>query len=553
MNEKARIEQDKTRKDLIEKLNQYGRCLVPRCTGFGKTTMLSKMIPSYRKVLYLYPTEVIKSSVDEFLHKNNCFVAEDGVLEKTFNIEFMTYSKLARLLYHNVHSGYNLIVADECHRIGAEKTSDMLNVILEKNPTAHFVGLSATPERMDNFDVAKEFFNNIEVYKYTLSDAIREGIVQKPNYVFASYKDSDVSSEYLETGLLTDEKVPRVEFISKSAVTNLAEVVKLGCSTINDTSTMKFIIFHGTLDKLQKDSVLVNEAFTEVFPTHNIKNVEISSRNAETKNVEQLKELKCTPNSIILIHCIDMLNMGYHINSLTGIIMMRSTKSNIIFSQQLGRVISSGDFCSKLVIDIADNVQRRAWYRMSDRDCLTKLLRRRESLWEKLQSIVVNSKEEGLTRKYLESCLDEVEYKISLLNTRCSRYDSEDSYNSSNYTSVLTPKDVTVIGGFADISSVITKVDLEPMLAKCKRAFISWCMTKATREGKNVTIGSDNSIRQFIKENKLSVESFLELEYNLESGKPLSDVPLKPFAQSANVSVGCILEYVFGSMLGGIN
>lgn len=69
MNEKARIEQDKTREDLINKLNEYGRCLVPRCTGFGKTTMLSKMIPSYSKVLYLYPTEVIKSSVDEFLHK----------------------------------------------------------------------------------------------------------------------------------------------------------------------------------------------------------------------------------------------------------------------------------------------------------------------------------------------------------------------------------------------------------------------------------------------------------------------------------------------------
>lgn len=54
---------EKTQKDLVEKLNKYGKCALIRCTGFGKTWMLSKIFEEYDNVLYLYPTEVIKQTV----------------------------------------------------------------------------------------------------------------------------------------------------------------------------------------------------------------------------------------------------------------------------------------------------------------------------------------------------------------------------------------------------------------------------------------------------------------------------------------------------------
>lgn len=38
---------EKTQKDLVEKLNKYGKCALIRCTGFGKTWMLSKIFEEY--------------------------------------------------------------------------------------------------------------------------------------------------------------------------------------------------------------------------------------------------------------------------------------------------------------------------------------------------------------------------------------------------------------------------------------------------------------------------------------------------------------------------
>lgn len=49
--------------DLQSKLDKYGKCALVRCTGFGKTWMLTSILRQYKKVLYLYPADVIKSTV----------------------------------------------------------------------------------------------------------------------------------------------------------------------------------------------------------------------------------------------------------------------------------------------------------------------------------------------------------------------------------------------------------------------------------------------------------------------------------------------------------
>ena len=95
MNVKANIERAKTLRDLKEKLNTYGKCCVPRCTGFGKTTMISKMIREYKHVLYLYPTEIIKKTVEKAMISKVVYQVEDGYIEDGNNVEFMTYQMLA--------------------------------------------------------------------------------------------------------------------------------------------------------------------------------------------------------------------------------------------------------------------------------------------------------------------------------------------------------------------------------------------------------------------------------------------------------------------------
>ena len=51
-----------------------------------------------------------------------------------------------------------------------------------------------------------------------------------------------------------------------------------------------------------------------------------------------------------------MLNMGYHDNDIDAIIMLRGTKSNIIYSQQVGRCISVDTDREPVVFDFVQNI-----------------------------------------------------------------------------------------------------------------------------------------------------------------------------------------------------
>ena len=58
-------EQRKTLKDVREKLKEKHKVIILRCTGFGKTYLATDIIKDYKKVLYVYPAEIIKSTVEE--------------------------------------------------------------------------------------------------------------------------------------------------------------------------------------------------------------------------------------------------------------------------------------------------------------------------------------------------------------------------------------------------------------------------------------------------------------------------------------------------------
>lgn len=89
----------------------------------------------------------------------------------------------------------------------------------------------------------------------------------------------------------------------------------------------------------------------------------MSSENEKTKeNINHLKDLTHEENTIDLIYSCNMLNMGYHIDDLTGIVMYRMTSSNIIYAQQLGRINNSGISKHGVVFDVVDNLHRKSLY-----------------------------------------------------------------------------------------------------------------------------------------------------------------------------------------------
>ena len=348
-----------TYEDLIAKLHIYHKCALIRPCSFGKTVMAVKLFSKYNKVLFLYPADCIRLML-ETRHEENI----------SSRITFMSYNMLARLSDKEIENlpEYDLVFSDEAHRLGGEKTkASFFTLMNTQGENTDFVGSTATPDRMDGFDFIQEFFDGIEVEKYTLHDAIRDSIIKKPYYYFSSLNPKrdmqeeikKIYKEYYHKRLTKNEldKIMTGNIVEKYNIFSVENIIKESCTQhIFNTGYMKFICFFLHIQDIKSNFKMIANWFKQAFPNHQIRKTEIHSGNssANIKIIESLKEEK---NTIDLIFACDMLNEGYHVDNITGIVMLRKTRSNRIYNQQIGRCLSSDENSdSKLIFDIVDNI-----------------------------------------------------------------------------------------------------------------------------------------------------------------------------------------------------
>ena len=361
---------ENTFNDLVAKLNAHKKCALVRPCSFGKTVMATRLFSLYQKVLFLYPSDCIPLML-KTRHKDT--------INK--HIEFLSYNMLARMTDEEIANlpDYDLVFADEAHRLGGEKTKNSFFTLMNtQGEKTQFVGSTATPERMDGFDFIKEFFDGIEVEPYSLYDAIRDGVIKKPNYYFCALNpkqeikrrlkrefknkfDYDVSDEFAE------EYLSSVNIIEAYNIYEVDNIIKEACTQcVSNTSYMKFICFFTRIDDIKECYPQIAHWFELAFPNHQLRKTEIHSGNESTdiKVLEDLKEENNKGNNTIdLIFTCDMLNEGYHVGDITGIVMLRKTRSNRIYNQQIGRCLSSNENDeAKLIIDVVDNLHVESIY-----------------------------------------------------------------------------------------------------------------------------------------------------------------------------------------------
>ena len=485
--------------DLKQKLNKYGKCALIRPTGFGKTGILTKLLKEYKNVLYLYPAEVIVDAVKNFYGS-----------DEIKNTTFITYSKLINLTSEELDAfgDIDLILCDECHRLGAEKTYRAMQKLLKKFKNAHFVGATATPDRMDLIDEIHDFFDDIVVFEYTLHNAFQDGVLQRPNYCFCSYgteeldkveKECKLEVEKMDRGRDKALVLLRSRLIEISNLKRMDKIIRDTCDKfMEDTSYLKFIIFFSDFQHIEDKGDEVVKWFRKAYPKYTTKVLKITSETSElSKNVHKLDGLVRKNNHIDLIFCVDMLNMGYHVNDLSGIGMYRGTESGIIFAQQLGRVLSSGSDKSAIVFDFVDNIHRESMYQVLNKTKKSTKARqaRRDELQAKLQDGTITEPE----KKELEDLIR------TMSSTRWWTHAND-----------LTPEDLIATGHEATYRELIAKTVAEPIAMRCRQAWARW------KEQ-----GGDDSV--------MTREAIL--------GKiPPEFVPLEPFCRLKNVTVNQVLR-----------
>lgn len=584
-------EQKKTLAECRRLLDKYGKCILIRPTGFGKTWMLTELVKDYRHVLYLYPSQVVRDTVVDRYYDLADQDPEDVLDPETVETmqavgeipgcDLMTYAKLIRLSDDEIKAmDYELVICDEAHRMGGPKTKIACEKLFAMLPVeTKFIGATATPTRMDNFDVASHFYMDRMCYPYTLHDAIQSGLVMRPYYCYATY-DFRKDLENAATDAGEDLRDPHVQstitakMIELGNLYNMPGIIRSVCDQYAArTDYMKFIIFFANKKHMREKCQTVESWFREAYPDHEIKTLRITSFTAEEKtNTDKLPLLKPVKNRIDLIACIDMLNMGYHVNDQTGILMYRGTESGTVFTQQFGRALSAGAGSSAIIFDIVDNLHRKAVYELYVKDPSQPSTRRRRMAEPKLDNLALDEASgriyatgpdgEWIPTQYhydgrhvRDRQGNASTFKLDKNNDIRNTSDALDSLKNINR---LEKADLIATGHEATYREILAKAMAEPLAHRCKYAvqlhFCSWCRNHGVEypisaEKLSELYGLDitdfySELKKIIKAGKI-MYPLQDAEKLLRIGADGSDPPLAVCCQATGVTIEQLMELLF--------
>jgi len=229
---------------------------------------------------------------------------------------------------------FDYIVIDETHRAGAKSYEKMLNYFCPK----FLLGMTATPERTDGYDIFKLFDHNI-AYEIRLNRAMEEDMLCPFHY----YGVTDISVDGItlednsDFSLLTsDERVKHI--IEKSMFYD------------TDDGKIRGLVFCSTIKECQ--------TLSDKFNKLGIKSVSLTGKSSELERKNAITSLESDDyeEKIKYIFSVDIFNEGIDIPRVNQIIMLRPTQSAIIFIQQLGRGLRKAPYKDYLtVIDFIGN------------------------------------------------------------------------------------------------------------------------------------------------------------------------------------------------------
>ena len=231
----------------------------------------------------------------------------------------------------------SFIVADEVHKIGAEKNSDgMLDIY------NHRLGLSATPERYFDEEGTKnilDFFGGV-VYKFGLDEAIKRGYLTRyrlfPHVVYMTDDETHNYHHYSRLiAIESNKKIPDQNLILKLTIKR-SDIIKTARNKIDE--------FQKILTKVEKlDHCLVycsGEQLEDAASILHDMGIIFHRFTFRENNKERKKLLdefdKGDKNVLLAIKCLDE---GVDVPSTKTAIILASSRNPIEFIQRRGRIL----------------------------------------------------------------------------------------------------------------------------------------------------------------------------------------------------------------------
>ncbi len=321
--------------DLIRKAGN-NRALAISSTGTGKTILSALDVKQFKPNKFLFVVhreQIAKDALRTYKRVINedidaCILGGGNKNDADYVFAMIqTLSRDEYLHYFNPND-FDYIVFDECHRIGAKSYQKVFNYFKPK----FVLGMTATPERSDGFDIYKIFNYNIAC-NIRLQDAMKENLICPFHY----YAVSDLQTN----GQVIDDKTEFNRLVSDDRVNHIIEKINYYgfCG-----SKVKGLVF---VSSVEEAKVLSKE-----FNTRGFKTKALSGANSQEEREKAIELLESNDKEEYLdyIFTRDIFNEGIDIRCINQVVMLRPTESAIIFVQQLGRGLRKFDDKEYLVV-----------------------------------------------------------------------------------------------------------------------------------------------------------------------------------------------------------
>ena len=333
----------------LRELNRYramgqDKALVVAATGSGKTYLAAfdALNFSPEHLLYIvHEGSILKRSLSTFqtVFGGDVFMGEYTGEHKDLDASFLfsTNVSMCRSLELFDKKQFDYIIIDECHHAAA----DSYKKIIDYFEPEFLLGLTATPERMDNQDVYELFGNNVP-YELRLRDALVNELIVPFKYYGIRDDRVDFSKEnerrMISQFVTEDHCEFVVEHIEKHRVPNQKLKALAFCKTVSHAKMMA-------------------EALEPFYKT-----AYLTGKNDTGERVRAYEDLQSDREGTLEVLCaVDILNEGVDIPGVNMVLFLRPTESSTIFIQQLGRGLRKYDNKDYIpVVDFIGNNYKRS-------------------------------------------------------------------------------------------------------------------------------------------------------------------------------------------------
>lgn len=343
--------------EILEKLevernvHQRFRNLIVAATGTGKTVISGfdyqqfKLKNKSAKLLFIaHRKEILTQARATFqgILKDNNFgeLWVDGIIPNNFEYVFASVQSLNNKINELklTPEYYDFIIVDEVHHISASSYRPIINYFKPKI----LLGLTATPERMDNENILEDFCNRIAA-EIRLPEALNQKLLSPFQY-FGISDSIDLSNVSWQNGRYVASELTNLYTSNDRRVNEIINNLNKYTKDIYDLRALGFCV-----------SIEHAKYMAEKFCLAGLKAEYLTSTN--TQNRELLKQ-QLIRKEINYLFVVDIFNEGVDIPEIDTVLFLRPTESLTVFLQQLGRGLrlANGKDCLT-VLDFVGNAR----------------------------------------------------------------------------------------------------------------------------------------------------------------------------------------------------